>query len=122
MSKEISLFNTDELTFKEKFYNLMDLLITNQSVSMMEAILFLSIFYLQYISAFFDEKIEVFNGSSYFLVNILNHIKKNSAYKRLIQWSIRCISDFRNNIFCSYYNLYNSLFMCLFNIKKRLDL
>ena len=57
MSKEISLFNTDELTFKEKFYNLMDLLITNQSVSMMEAILFLSIFYLQYISAFFDEKI-----------------------------------------------------------------
>ena len=83
MSKEISLFNTDELTFKEKFYNLMDLLITNQSVSMMEAILFLSIFYLQYVSAFFDEKIEVFDGSSYFLDNILNHIKKIVRIKDL---------------------------------------
>ena len=76
MSKEIVLFNTDELTFKEKFYNLMNLLISNQSTSMMEAIIFLSIFYLQYISAFFDENIKVFKGDLFFLDNILNYIKK----------------------------------------------
>ena len=76
MSKEISLFSTDELTIKEKFYNLMDLLITNQSTTMMETIIYLSIFYLQYISSFFDEKIGVFKGHSFFLDNILNHIKK----------------------------------------------
>ena len=85
MSKEIVLFNTDELTFKEKFYNLMDLLISNQTTSMMEAIIFLSIFYLQYISAFFDENIKVFKGDLYFLDNILNHIKKILHIKDLFR-------------------------------------
>ena len=83
MSKEVVLFNTDELTFGEKFYNLMDLLISNQSTTMFEAILFLSIFYLQYISSFFDENIGVFDGKSFFLDNILNYIKKILRVKDL---------------------------------------
>ena len=83
MSKEVVLFNTDELTFIEKFYNLMDLLITNQSTSLGETIIFLSIFYLQYITSFFDEKIGVFKGDEYFLDNILNYIKKIVRIKDL---------------------------------------
>ena len=83
MSKEVVLFNTDELTVLEKFYHLMDLLISNQSSSMGEAIIFLSIFYLQYITSFFDEKIGVFKGDLYFLDNILNYIKKIVRIKDL---------------------------------------
>ena len=83
MSKEVVLFNTDELTFTEKFYHLMDLLITNQSTSMGETIIFISIFYLQYITSFFDEKIGVFKGDEYFLDNILNYIKKIVRIKDL---------------------------------------
>ena len=83
MSKEVFLFNIDELTFKEKFYNLMDLLISNQSTSMLEALIFLSIFYLQYITSFFDENLEIFKGHLYFLDNILNYIKKIVRIKDL---------------------------------------
>ena len=83
MSKEVFLFNTDELTFKEKFYNLMDILITNQSSTMFEALIFLSIFYLQYITSFLDEKLEIFKGNLYFLDNILNYIKKIIRIKDL---------------------------------------
>ena len=44
------LFNKEELTYKEKFYRLMDLLITKQAESLGEAYLLLSIFYLQILS------------------------------------------------------------------------
>ena len=114
MSKEIVLFNTDELTFREKYYNLMDLLITNQSTSMMEAIIFLSIFYLQYISSFFDENIKVFKGDLFFLDNILNHIKKILHVKDLFntQYTVFVVLEvifFALIIIC----IIHFLFICL---------
>ena len=51
------LFSKEELTFKYKFYSLMDLLISNQSTSRTEAGIILSIFYLQFISSFFDQQL-----------------------------------------------------------------
>ena len=85
MFKEVQLYSSDSLTFEEKFYHLMDLLITNQSTTLMEAIIFLSIFYLQYISAFFDENIGIFVGKKYFLDNILNYIKRILRIKDLFK-------------------------------------
>ena len=64
MSKEIILFNQDSYSFKEKFYILIDLLITNQSSSRMECIIFISIYYLQILCGFFSEQIGVFNKKS----------------------------------------------------------
>ena len=62
MSKEVILFSKEELTFKYKFYSLMDLLITNQSTSRLEAIIMLSIFYFQIISSFFDQQFKIFDS------------------------------------------------------------
>ena len=55
MSKEFALFQKDTLTFGEKFYVLMDLLLSNQNPSRMECIIFLGISYIQIIFGFFTE-------------------------------------------------------------------
>jgi len=75
MSKEVVLFSKEELTFKYKFYSLMDLLITNQSSSRLEAIIMISIFYFQIISSFFEKEFKIFDGNSSFIDSILNNIK-----------------------------------------------
>ena len=64
MSKEVILFSKEELTFKYKFYSLMDLLITNQSSSRIEAIIMISVFYIQIISSFYDQQLKIFDGNS----------------------------------------------------------
>jgi len=58
---EIELFHKDNFTFKEKFYILMDLLVTNQNPNRVESIIFLGISYLQIIVGFFATQIGVFN-------------------------------------------------------------
>ena len=63
MSKDIKLFNKEELPFSHKFYRLMDLLISKQAESRDEAFLLTSIFYLQIISTFFSKHAGVFNSS-----------------------------------------------------------
>ena len=83
MSKEMTLFSKEELTFNYKFYFLMDILITNQSVSIMETVIILSIFYLQIISSFFDKKLKVFDGDSSFIDKILNYIKEEEEILKI---------------------------------------
>ena len=101
MSKEMILFSKEDLTFNYKFYYLMNMLITNQSISKMETIIFLSIFYLQIISSFFDKQLKIFDGESSFVDNILNNIKQILRIKDL----------FRNN-----YNNFLILEIALFVI------
>ena len=60
-NNEIELFHKEKLTFTEKFYMLMDLLITNQNSSKEECIIFIVISYLQIIVGFFAKQIGVFN-------------------------------------------------------------
>ena len=64
MSKELILFKKDSLSFNEKFFILMDILITNQPASRTECVIFFSISYLQMISGFFAKQIGVFNNES----------------------------------------------------------
>ena len=102
MSKEMILFSKEELDFKYKFYSLMDMLITNQSSSKMETIIFLSIFHLQIISSFFDKQLRIFDGNSSFVDNILNYLKEILRIKDL----------FRNN-FTNFLILEIALFIIL---------
>ena len=98
MSKEMVLFSKETLTFDYKFYTLMDLLITNQSTSVMETIILLSIFYLQIISSLFDKQLKIFDGDSSFIDYILNYIKNilrirdlfytNHSYFSILQYAI----------------------------------
>ena len=83
MSKEMVLFSKEELSFNYKFYYLMDMLIINQSVSKMETVIMLNIFYLQILSSFFDKKLKVFNGESSFIDKVLNYIKEILRIKDL---------------------------------------
>ena len=85
MSKKIHLFLEDEFCFKKKFYILMDLLIINQSDSIFESFLFLTIFYLQIISSFFSEQLGVFNLKTAKSDDILNYIQKIIRVKDLFK-------------------------------------
>src|SRR5690348_8155182 len=59
MSKEFVLFEKDELTFKEKTLRLMDLLVSNKSVSMLECLILFLIFYIQILAGFFGSDVGV---------------------------------------------------------------
>ena len=96
MSKEISLFQNDFLSMKEKFYIFMDLLITNQVSSQTECIIFISISYLQIISGFFAEQVGVFN-SEYTSDKILFYLER---LFRLSDLFIDKYSEFKIIIIC----------------------
>ena len=65
MKKEkIILFESDQLSFKERFLLFMNLLVNNQSESRIESIIFFIIFYLQTISGFFSPQIKFFDSNN----------------------------------------------------------
>ena len=77
MSKTLKLFEDDEFTFKDKFFALMDLLVTNQSTSAFQSYLLLGIFNLQVLSLFFSEGLHIFepeNAKSDYILNIIEKI------------------------------------------------
>ena len=84
MSKEIILFEKDTLSITDKFFILMDLLISNQSTTKGECLFFLLIYYLQIISGFFAEQIEVFDIKNRDSDKILNYISKILRFKDLL--------------------------------------
>ena len=63
MPNEIELFSRENLTFKERFYKLMDLLLS-KSNNRNEAMLYKSIYYIQLLSLFYSEQIHIFNKKS----------------------------------------------------------
>ena len=85
MAKDIFLFYKDELSFKNKFFRLMNLLISKQSESRAESFLLLTIFYLQIISSFFSEQLGVFSSSNGKSDNILIFIGKVIRLKGLFE-------------------------------------
>ena len=82
-SKEILLFEKEEITMIDKFFILMELLLSNQAPSRLECVIFIGIFYSQIISGFFAEQIEVFDAKNYKSDNILNYIEKIIRLKDL---------------------------------------
>ena len=85
MSKKLKLFEEEEFTFKDKFYALMDLLVTNQSSSAFQSYLLLGIFYLQIMSLFFTKRLKVLNPDDNKSDYILNIIEKIIRVKDLIE-------------------------------------
>ena len=85
MKKEIILFQKDEISFKYKFFILMDLLITNQAESRFESYLLFGIFYFQIISIFFSENVGVFDPQKSKSDKILNFIEKILRLKDLFK-------------------------------------
>jgi len=84
MSKKIKMFEEEELSFKNKFYRLMDLLISNQTNSRTETFLLIGIFYIQIISSFFSEKVKILNSESK-SDKIFIYIQKNFRIKNLFK-------------------------------------
>ena len=83
MSKKLKLFEDDEFTFKDKFYSLMDLLVSNQSSSAFQSYLLLGIFYLQIISSFFTKRLKVLDPDNNKSDYILYIIEKMVRIKNL---------------------------------------
>ena len=84
-SNEFTLFSRDKLSIKNKFYYLMDLLITNQNSSRTEALFFMTIFYSQIISGFYSEYLGIFKPKDYTSDKILNYIEKIVRIKNLFK-------------------------------------
>ena len=72
----MKLYESENLSYENKFYLLMDLLVTNQSASRTESILFFSIFYIQFIFGFFDNKIKIFNSNESNVDQFFNYIER----------------------------------------------
>ena len=87
MPKQLELFLKEELTFREKFYKLMDILISNQQNNKYEALFFMGLYYLQILSAFYSEQIQVFDPKNC----------KSDAFLNYIEKIIRIKDIFRNN-------------------------
>ena len=87
MEKEITLFQADELTFNFKFYTLIDILIRNPSDSRFESFLLLGIFYLQILSTFFSEQINVFDSENSKSDKILSTLEKIMHIKGIFKYN-----------------------------------
>ena len=83
MTKEIKLFSKDKLKFSEKFYKLMDILISKDK-NIHEAIFLKTIYYLQFISLFFSEQIQFLDKNSKVDI-ILIYIQKLIRIKELFR-------------------------------------
>ena len=82
---EIKLFIKDEPTLKERFLIFMNLLVSNQSESRVECILFFAFFYLQTISGFFTERVKLLNPKENISDNILFCLEKIIRFKDTIK-------------------------------------
>lgn len=77
MSKEMILFDKDDLTYKERFYRMMDLLVSNKSSSLLECQIFFGIFFLQLLTGFYDPFVGVLNkdySNSDSILNIVHNV------------------------------------------------
>ena len=94
MKKEILLFQKEELSFKNKFFLLMDLLINNQVESRFEAFLLLGIFYIQIIFSFFTAQIEILDYKNSKSDKLLNYIHKLFRFKGLFRNNYEKLTTF----------------------------
>ena len=76
MNGNLKLYQTNILTFKEKFYYLMNLLLSKQAETRTEALFYIIIFYLQILSSFFSESLNIFSSENGKSDLVLIFIKK----------------------------------------------
>ena len=119
MAKDIFLFYKDELSFKNKFFRLMNLLISKQSESRPESFLLLTIFYLQIISSFFSEQLGVFSSSKGKSDHILIFIGKIIRLKGLFENYYEYIVILKNTLFILILlEIFHFLLSCFFISRK----
>ena len=81
--KDLTLFQDETISAKQKFYILMDLLVSKQGGSEGEFYIFFGIFYLQTISSFFSRHLGVLNIDNSFSDNIFFQIQRIFRIKDL---------------------------------------
>ena len=101
MSKEVEYYEKNEVDYKTKFFRYMDSLVSHKTFSRIESIIFISISYLQLISGFFSEQVEIL---------VKDEVPDN--YLMLFQKVIR-IRDLFQNSFNTYTLIMYILFIML---------
>ena len=84
-TKEFILFQQDKLSFKNKFYLLMDMLVSNQSSKEMEAFIFIGIYYIQIIAGFFATQVGVLDIVNSKSDKVINYIEQIFRLKSLFK-------------------------------------
>ena len=87
MPKELDFFLKEDLSLREKFYKLMNILITNQPQTRFEALFFHIVNYIQILSVFYSEQTKVFNPKK----------SKSDLFLTTIEKIFRIKNLFRNN-------------------------
>ena len=82
------LYSKEQLSFKSKFYILMDLLVTNQASSQMETYFFLGIFYIQMLSGYFSRHLNLLSIEGSKFDKILNYFEKDNPL-----WKVKYVSE-----------------------------
>ena len=114
MAKEIDLFLKEELTLKEKFYKYMDILISNRPETRFEALFFMIINYIQLLSLFYSEQVQVFNSKNNKSDLILATIEKVIRIKDLFKDNYRGFEIFEYCLFIIVIiEILHFLIMCL---------
>ena len=85
MPKELKLFLKEELTFIEKFYKLMDILLSSQQNFKIESLFFMGLNYLQILSIFYSEQIHLFDPIKSTSDLFLNYIEKIIRIKEIFR-------------------------------------
>ena len=85
MPKELKLFLKEELTFIEKFYKLMDILLSSQQSFKIESLFFMGLNYLQILSIFYSEQIHLFDPIKSTSDLLLNYIEKIIRIKEIFR-------------------------------------
>ena len=106
---EMILFLENSLTYKEKFYYFMDLLITNQSSSRLESLIFFLWFYIQIISGFFSKKINVFKPDHSKSDKILNYIETIFRFRGFFQSNKKYFEA--SVIIIAFYLIFHSIYI-----------
>ena len=84
MTKSIILFEKEKDSLKERFYLLMNLIVTNRTKTLFESYLFVVIFFIQYLSIFYSKPIKVLNKDENTSDMILNYISQVFRFKELL--------------------------------------
>ena len=122
MSNSIILFQEENLSIKEKFYILMNLIVTDKTKSIFESYLFLVIFFIQFLSIFYSKPINVLNGDDNVSDKILIYISLIFRFKELL---FNYPFAFKIVIYCiGIYLIYFTIFflICLLKINYKSSL
>ena len=117
MSEHLELFLPSSISYKEKFYIFMDLIVSNQSNSSFEMFIYFIIYFTQMISNFFSSKLGILKPDDSTSDNILFNIYKLSRFAYFFMDDKKNYENFLY-VLCFFYIL---LIMYIFFVYKYTD-